>query len=629
MTRSLYWADGYVQKLHTAQEAIAMIRPGKRVFIGSATGEPQELVRALSAATMRLSGLEVVRLMSLETTSLSEIADKTLDHSLNIRTIYLGSADTEAIARYMRFITPMNMSEIPGLFLTRKLPIHVALIQVTPPDDFGWMSLGVSVDVTLAAAQSADLVIAQVNPRMPRTMGQSFIHVNNVHVLVEHEEPLLTAELRKRSGAAEWIGKHIARFVEDGSTLQIGLDAASQATVKGLADKNDLGFHSQYITDDVMHLYAKGVITNRKKGLNEGKLVASCAIGSENLYEFLHDNPGVDFRPSDYINDPFIIGQHNRMISMNVAHTIDLTGQVAAEASKHTFFAGVSGIPDFVRGAKRSKGGKSILMLYSASKDGKRSRIVPSLDSTAVVVPRGDVHYVVTEYGAVNLFGKSLQERVLALIGIAHPDHRDWLFNAAKEARLIGGERHLGEATKGIYPIHLEETIVRDGEEITIRPSKPVDERRIQEHYYNLNKKDVQLRFFHDKNSFDRSDVETRSQIDYIKDLTLVAIVGEFGFGKVIGVGEYLLLIESNIAEVAFSISTAYQGKGLGKLFLRKLARAARENGISGLVAYTAPQNKAMVALFKTLPYKVKTTFDGESLMLKCRFDEMADPVGA
>ena len=626
MKRSLYWADSYVEKRRTAAEAIAMIRPGQRVFIGSASGEPQELVRELSTATMKLSGLEIVRLMSRETTSLSEIADKTHDHSLNIRTIYLGSADSEGIARHMRFITPMNMSEVPGLFLSRKMPIHVALIQVSPPDDFGWMSLGVSVDITMAAAQSADLVIAQVNPKMPRTMGQSFIHVNRIHAFVEHEEPLLSITLRKRSGAAEWIGKHIARFVEDGATLQLGLDAASQATVKGLSEKNDLGFHSQYITDDIMHLYAKGVITNRKKGLNEGKLVASCAIGSPNLYEFLHDNPGVDFRPSDYVNDPFIISQHNRMVSMNVAHSIDLTGQVAAEASEHTFFAGVSGIPDFVRGAKRSKGGKSILMLYSASRDGKHSHIVPSMGNTAVVVPRGDVHYVVTEYGAVNLFGKSLQERVLALIGIAHPDHRDWLFSAAKEARLIGGDRHLGEATKGIYPIHLEETIERDGEEITIRPSKPVDERRIQEHYYSLDKEDVQLRFFHDKLSFDRSDLETRSQIDYIKDLTLVAVVGEFGFGKVVGVGEYLLLLESNVAEVAFSISKDYQGKGLGKLFLRKLARAARENGISGLIAYTSPKNKAMVNLFKTLPYKVKTSFDGESLMLKCRFDEMAEP---
>jgi acyl-CoA hydrolase/GNAT superfamily N-acetyltransferase len=625
MTRSIYWADGYREKQRTAQEAIAMIRPGKRVYIGSACGEPQELVKALSEAAARVSGLEIVRMMSRETTSLSAIADKTKDHSLSIRTLYLGSAGTEQIARHMRFITPVNMSEIPGLFLSRKLPLHVALVQVSPPDDFGWMSLGISVDVTLAAAQSADLVIAQVNPMMPRTMGQSFIHVNNVHFLVEHSEPLLSTTLRNQMPASELIGRHIARFVEDGSTLQMGLDAASQATVKALTDKNDLGFHSQYITDDVMHLFASGAITNRRKGLNDGKLVASCAIGSPNLYEFLNDNPGVEFRPSDYVNDPYIISQHNRMVSLNVAQTIDLTGQVSAEASEHTFFAGVSGIPDFVRGAKRSKGGKSILMLYSSKQDGKRSNIVTSLKDTAVVVPRADVHYVATEYGVVNLFGKSLQERVLALIEIAHPDHREQLFEEAKDARLIGRERKLGESIRGIYPVDMEETVVRDGEEITIRPSKPVDERRIQEHYYSLDRSDIQRRFFHDKASFGRNDVEPASQVDYIKDLTLVAVVGEFGFGRVVGVGEYLLLVDCNLAEVAFSISSDYQGKGIGKLLMRKLARAARDNGISGLLAYTSPQNKGMISLFKTLPYRVKTSFDGESLTLSCRFDEMAE----
>ena len=314
----------------TAAQAIELIRPGKRIFIGSACGEPQELLRSLSEAAERVSGLEIVRMMNRETISLSAIADKTKDHSLTIRTLYLGSTENEQIAKYTRFITPVNMSEIPDLFLSRKLPLHVALVQVSPPDDFGWMSLGISVDVTLAAAQSADLVIAQVNPMMPRTMGQSFIHVNNVHAIVEYTEPLLSTTMRDQIPITEWIGKHIARFVEDGSTIQIGLDAASKATVKALSEKNDLGFHSQYITDDVMHLFASGVITNRKKGINNGKLVASCGIGSPNLYEFLNDNPAVEFRPSNYVNDPFVISQHNRMVSLNVAKTIDLTGQVSA-----------------------------------------------------------------------------------------------------------------------------------------------------------------------------------------------------------------------------------------------------------------------------------------------------------
>jgi acyl-CoA hydrolase len=625
MGESLYWADNYIEKRCSPDEAIRFIKSGQRVYIGSACGQPQHLVKTLSARTNLFTGLEIVRMMSTEITPLSDIADKTQDLSLNIRQIYLGATGSPAFQKYKRFITPMNMSEVPSLFKSKKLPIDVALIQVSPPDDFGWMSLSVSVDVTMAAAQAARLVIAQVNPRMPRIMGQSFIHVNSVDVIVEHEEDLLVADPGEPSEAATQIGSHIARLIEDGSTLQVGLDAASQATVQALSDKNDLGYHSQYLTDDIMHLYAVGVINNRRKGFNEGKLVASAAIGSGNLYEFLHDNPGVDFYPSDYVNDPFIIARHNRMVSMNVAKTVDLSGQVAAESAASTLFAGVSGIPDFVRGAKRSPGGKSILMLTSMAADGKTSNIVPFMKDRSVVVPRGDVQYVATEYGVVNLFGKSLQERAMAMISIAHPDVRDALFDAAKEAGLIGADRSLGEARKAVYPVRLEETIAIDGESMTIRPAKPVDERRIQEHYYSLDKKDIFSRFFHEKSSFGHSDLEAKSQIDYIKDMTLIGVIGEAGFGRVVAVGEYLLLFDSNMAEVAFSVSKDYQGKGLGRIFLRKLAESARENGISGLVAYTSPRNKAMIGLFKTLPYEVKTSFDGEALGLSCKFDQLAD----
>ena len=627
MPASQYWADSYLQKRISAEKAVSLIKSGQRVFIGSGCGEPQHLVQTLTEQANTFSGLEIVRLLGRETASLTAIADRTKDTSLNIRSIYLGSAKSESIARQKRFITPMNMSDVPGLFLTRKMPLNVALIQVSPPDDFGWMSLGISVDVTLAAARSADLVIAQVNPRMPRVMGQSFIHTNYVDYVVEFEEELLSVPpSRAVSESANQIGSHIAHLIEDGATLQIGLDAASQATVRALGAKNDLGIHSQFLTDDIMHLYAQGTITNLKKGLNEGKMVASMAVGSHDLYEFLNDNPAVDFHPSDYVNDPFIIAQHHRMVSLNVANCIDLTGQVSAEASAATRFAGVSGIPDFVRGARRSPGGISILMLCSTrtGPEGPLSSVVPSLGDTAVVVPRGDVHYVVSEYGAVNLFGKSLQERVIAMITIAHPDYRQELFEAAKEDGLIGMERSLGEAVKAVYPVRLEEEIEIDGQEVMIRPGKPVDERRIQEHYYSLPREDVVSRFFGQKTIFARKDVELRSQIDYVNSLSLVAVVGEFGFGRVVAVAESMRLETINMSEVAFSVSPEFQGKGLGKLFLRKLADAARESGIAGLIAYTFPTNQAMINLFKTLPYKVKKQLEDGELVLSCRFDELA-----
>lgn len=661
MTATTFWADSYVEKKRAGEEAIRLIKPGQRVFIGSSCGEPQYLVKELLAALHRLADLEIIRLLRLESIPLTLMADEAIDRicrpfhhpgrpmtlgpmtlrgdkakelTLHIRSFYLGSASSKELAEDMPFITPINLSAVPRLFKSKRLPIHAALIQLTPPDDFGWMSLGVSVDVTMAAALSADLVIAQVNSRMPRVFGHSFVHVNDVDVIVEHDEKLLTIRNLYESKLAFKIGMYITNFIDDGSTLQIGLGATHQATLLALSDKKDLGIHTQYLTDDIMHLFSKGVVTNRKKGLNEGKLVASSAIGTEELYDFMDDNPGIEFHPSDYVNDPGIISQHNKMVSINTAMAMDLTGQVAADAFSYNHFTGVTGMPDFIRGAAQSKGGKSILMLPSTAGGGEESRIVLMLEDTAIVVPRGDVQFVVTEYGAVNLFGKSFQERALAMISIAHPDFRDELFQKARNMGLIGAKRTLTQSLRGIYPLKVEETMDFDGEEITFRPAKPVDERIIQEHFYNMDKNDILSRFFHEKTSFVREEAEDISLIDYIRELTIVAVVGEFGFEKVVGVGEYLLDHEKNMAEVAFSVSKDWQGKGIGRIMLRKLSEAALENGISGLVAYTTPQNHGMIRLFNTLPYKVKTVsdhdvillgfrFDGDVILLSCKFDEL------
>ncbi len=625
MAPSLYWPDKYVENKKKVAEALKIIKPGQRVFIGSSCGEPQHLIRGLSELSDYFKDIEIVRLMTLETTPLTLIANKTHSQNINIRSFYLGSAKPKRIARNQRFITPINMSAIPRLFKSRLLPIHVALIQVSPPDDFGWMSLGVSVDITLAAAQSADVVIAQINANMPRVLGRSFIHVNDVDYFVEYDEPLLTIGENPEMAAANDIGRLIARrLIDDGSTLAIGLGTTSEAVMLALSEKNDLGIHTMYMTNDIMHLFSRGVITNRKKGFNDGKMVASSAIGSEDLYEFLDDNPAVEFHPSDYVCKPAIIAAHNKMVAMSVAMTMDLTGQVAADAMPQTHFSGITGISDFMRGAVQSPGGKSIIMLPSTAMQGKKSRIVPMLEDTAVAASRGDVHLVVTEFGAVNLFGKSLQERAMAMISIAHPDFRDELFFEAKKMGLLSTERTLSESIHGVYPIHLEETIEIEGEEVAVRPAKPVDERRIQEHFYTLAKDDVVARFFHEKTSFLQEEVEGVSQIDYVNDLTVVAVVGEFGFGRVVGIGEYLIDPATNVAEIAFSVSKDYQKKGMGKILLKKLASAARENHISGLVAYTSPQNRGMIKLFNQLPYKVNTYFDGDMLTLRCKFDEPA-----
>jgi acyl-CoA hydrolase/GNAT superfamily N-acetyltransferase len=621
MTFTGYWADDYIKKKKDVREAIQMIKSGQRVFIGSYCGEPQHLVKGFAEGSGRLSDIEIMRLMSTETTSLTMIANKTRDQRLNIRSIYLGSAKSENLAKNMRFYTPMNLSEVPRLFKKRLIPINVALIQVRPPDDFGWMSLGVSVDVTMAAAQSADIVIAQVNSRMPMVLGQSFIHVNDVDAIVEYDEDLLTISSVPIPQRADMIGKHIARLIEDGSTLQIGLDTASQATSLALSKKNDLGIHSQFLTVDMMRLYSMGVINNKKKGFNNGKMVAGCAVGTKNLYEFLDINPAVDFYPFDYINDIDIISRHNKMVSMNVAQYIDLAGQVSCDALEYNLYAGVSGIPDFVRGSNRSKNGKSIIMINATAKDNKESRIVPMLNNTIVTIPREDIRWVVTEFGVANLYGKSTQERALAIISIAHPDFREELLFEAKKMGMVGPDRILGESVRGVYPVRFEETIRIAGEKILFRPAKPVDERRIQEHFYQLEKVDVVSRFFHEKTRFVRQEVQGMFQVDYIHNLSIIALVGESGFDKVVGVGSYYFESSDNMAEVAFSVSKEYQGKGLGKILIRKLAEAAKENGIFGLFAVTVPGNKNMIKLFRKLPFKVRSVL-GDDLMLSCRFDE-------
>lgn len=620
--QTAYWPDEYVSKKRTARQAVSMLASGQRVFIGSSCGEPRHLAEALVNSAKYFSDIEIVRLMSLENSPVTRLARDVSIENISIRNIYQGSAGAAHLAPNKPFITPMNLSAVPGLFSKNHLHLNAALIQTSPPDDFGWMSLGISVDVGLAAARAADLVIAQVNPKMPRVLGHGFIHVNDVDVIVEYEEDLLTIEQLPEIESAHGIARLVADLIEDGSTFQLGLGATPKAILLALSEKNDLGVHTQFMIDDIMKLIAMGVITNRYKGINEGKAVASNASGSANLYDFLHDNPSIEFYPSDYVNNPQIIASHNRMVSVNMVMEMDLTGQTAVDALPGNFFAGVSSIPEFVRGAAASPGGKSILLIPSTSTDGKASRIVSALKSGVVVVPRGEVSYVVSEFGAVNLFGKNLQERAVAMISLAHPDFRDELLAAARQQGIISKARRINDSLRGVYPARLEEIRIMDGEKIHLRPAKPVDDRRIQEHFYTLDKKDVIARFFHEKTCFVRKDMESMFETDYIRDLTFLAVAGEFGFGRVIGIGAYMLEKESGIAEVAFSVSRSWQGKGISTILINKLARAAAENGIKGLVAYIDPSNRGMIHLFHRLPYVVHSRRDEEVLVLTCYFNE-------
>ncbi|MGD9139429.1 MAG: acetyl-CoA hydrolase/transferase C-terminal domain-containing protein, partial [Desulfobacterales bacterium] len=409
----------YQSKLCTAEDSIRIIRSGQRVFIGSSCGEPQHLVNALMDNAEYFSDVEIVRLLSLEGSLMALMADEYQGHKFNVRSIYQGSDQTKSLRANRKFITPITLSAVPGLFQKKLLPLHFAFIQVSPPDDHGWMNLGISVDVTLAAAQSASKVIVQVNPAMPRIPGDGFINVDDVDMIVEKEEELLSAFDLPSYESANEIANITANLVNDGSTIQLGLAELSQSIAKSLGKKNDLGVHTEILTDDLMQLVSDGVITNRNKGLNDGKLIASGAIGSKSLYQSLNDNVAVEFKPSDYVNHPAIISQNNKLVAINFARTMDLSGQVYADALPQNHFSGITGMFDFILGASLSPAGKSIIVIPARSIDGKSSRIISHRNSGSIVIPKGYVSYVVSEFGMVNLLGKNIEERAMAMISLA------------------------------------------------------------------------------------------------------------------------------------------------------------------------------------------------------------------
>lgn len=419
------WKEIYKSKLCTAEEAIMAVQSGQRVVIGHACGEPQPLVDALVDQAERLENVEIVHMVAMGE---AKYCQPGMEKHFRHNSLFVGNTTRRAVYEGAADYTPCFFSEIPRLFINGYLPVDVALIQVTKPDEHGYCSFGISVDYTRPAARVAKVVIAQVNDQMPRTLGDSFIHVSDIDYIVEKSLPLLELPRPKISEIEEKIGYHVAQLVEDGSTLQLGIGAIPDAALLFLKDKKDLGIHTEMFSDGVVELVEAGVINNKAKTYHPGKIVANFLMGTKKLYDFVNDNPIIELYSVDYTNDPFIISRNPKMVCINSALQIDLTGQVCADSIGYRQYSGVGGQVDFVRGASRSLGGKSIIAMPSTAMGGKRSRIVAHLDEgAAVTTSRNDIHYVVTEYGSVELRGKSLRQRAEALIGIAHPDYRDAL----------------------------------------------------------------------------------------------------------------------------------------------------------------------------------------------------------
>ncbi len=419
----MHWRDYYNQRLVSAKEAVKHIKSGDRVVLGHACGEPLLLPGAMVERAEELTDVEVVHMVAKGE---ALYAQPEMEGHFRHNGFFAGPTTRKAMTEGRADYTPCHISEIPGLFMDKTLAVDVAMITVTPPDQFGFCSLGVSVDYTFQAVRAARMVIAEVNPNMPRTFGRAFVRADEIDWFVPCELPIHSLQPASLGDVEKEIGRNVASLVEDGSTLQMGIGAIPDAVLTFLADKNDLGIHTEMFSDGVVSLVEAGNINCRAKTLHPDKMVATFLMGTKEFYEWVNENPMVEMYPEEYVNDPFVIAQNNKMVSINSALQVDVLGQVVADTLGPVQFSGVGGQVDFIRGATRSEGGKSILAFPSTAARGKISRIVPVIDKGAsITTTRNDVQYIVTEYGIADLRGKTVKDRMQALIDIAHPDFRD------------------------------------------------------------------------------------------------------------------------------------------------------------------------------------------------------------
>jgi acyl-CoA hydrolase len=429
------WLDDYKSKLCSAADAVRLIKSGDRVYYGGNAAIPVSLVEALAGRYQELEDVQLSHVLLIGEDPLSR---PEMSGHFRHNSLFVGPADRKAVNEGRADYLPIFLYMIPRLFRERIIPLDVAMVQMSPPDLHGFMSLGVETLAAKAACQSAKKVVVEVNDRMPRILGDSFLHIRQANAIVEVSRPLPNLKTKPSTEVELSIGRNIAGLIPNGATIQMGIGGIPDAVYAALDGPLELGIHTEMISDGAMRAIQLGIVTGTKKTLHPGKVVITFALGSQELYEFLDNNPLIEAHPVEYVNDPFIISQNDNLVAINSAIEVDLTGQVCSDSIGEKVYSGFGGQVDFIRGAARSRNGKPVIALPATVKEGEMSRIVPYLKKGAgVVTSRADVHYVVTEFGVAQLFGKNLRERAEALIGIAAPQFRDDLLKAAKERKLV------------------------------------------------------------------------------------------------------------------------------------------------------------------------------------------------
>ncbi|HOO70828.1 MAG TPA: GNAT family N-acetyltransferase [Spirochaetota bacterium] len=613
----------YAKKFAEEEDIFSNIHRGDRIFISTACGEPQYLVKAMiNYIESNPKAFAEAEVMHIWTLGVAPYADENYTYNFRHNSFFVGDNTRDSVNTGLADYTPIFLSEIPRLIYSKRIPIDIALIQTSLPDKNGFVSMGISVDICRAAIDNANIIIAQINKNMPRVHGNTFINIDEIDFIIHHDEPLLEYSPQVPSDIALQIGKYVSKIINDGDTIQVGYGSTPNAILNNISKKNDLGIHTELLTDSMVDLIKSGVINNSKKNINRGKTIASFCMGTEKSYRYIDDNPLIEFRGINYTNDPRIISQIENMTAINAALQIDLTGQATAESIGKTFYSGIGGSADFMRGAVLAPGGKTILVIQSTARNGEVSRIVPFLDSGAgVTMNRGDIHYVVSEYGIAYIHGKNIRERAMSLIAIAHPKFRAELIEEAKKLNLIYRDQAFIPGKKGEYPEYLETVrTTKKGQVVQFRPVKIDDEPLIKDLFYSLSDKSLQRRFMSIRKDVPHKMRQEFVVIDYTKELIILATVEENGKEIAVGMGQTIKDVNTQTAEVAFAVRDTYHDKGIGTELLSYLTMLAKKDGLQGFTADVLVENKPMLHVFEKMDFDLEKKVEYGAYELTMRF---------
>ncbi|MBN2038920.1 MAG: GNAT family N-acetyltransferase [Spirochaetes bacterium] len=626
MNKSIeHWQAAYPEKFATENKIFSNIKRGNKIFVSTGCGEPVYLVNALAKYVedhpKAFADAEIFQVWTL---GLAMYAEEKFNYNFRHNSFFISNKSRQSINEGMADYTPIFLSHVPDLLRRKHIKFDVALIQTSPPDKNGYVSLGISVDICKAAIENASIIIAQINSKMPRIHGDSFLNIEDINFLIHHDESLLEYRPSVPSDIAQQAGKYASKIINDGDTIQIGYGSLPNAILQNMKHKKDLGIHTELLTDSVVELIKLGVINNSKKTIDRWKTVASFCMGTEKTYKYIDDNPELEFRTIDYTNNPLVISRMRNMTAINSALEIDLTGQASVESINGTFYSGIGGSADFMRGALLAPGGKTILVMESTARDGEISRIVPSLQAgTGVTLNRGDVFYVVTEYGIAYLRGKNIRERAMDLIAIAHPKFRQRLIGQAKELNLIYKDQAFIPGKNTIYPEHLEENrTLKDGTNLLLRPVRINDESLVKDFFYSLSDQSLHRRFMSLRNDVPHKLRQDFVVIDYSKELVILATIDAEGKEIIAGMGQILMDENSLFAEAAFTVRDDYQNLGIGTELLSYLTIYAKREGLHGFTAEVLLENQPMLHVFEKMGFDIHRKLEQGAYKLIIRFGD-------